>query len=104
MQISGSACLLSTTLCDLLLDAHPILLKAAMLSLSRTVFREVCAGIRAVTMMVYPIFPTIERGGNAINGAGGSTFNTLLASDLARVHQAALCSPGHGVFDAVPSG
>jgi hypothetical protein len=83
LQVSGSAGLLSTTLCDLLLDAHPILLKAAMSSLSRTVFREGCTGIRSVTLMVDPIFPTVERGGNAINGAGGSTFKALLASDLA---------------------
>jgi hypothetical protein len=55
-------------------------------------------------MMVYPIFPTIERGGNTINGAGGSTFNALLMSDIARVHQAALCSPGYGVLDAVSPG
>ena len=32
---------------------------------------------------VEPIFPAVERGGNAINGAGGSTFKALLASDLA---------------------
>ncbi|CDS94632.1 hypothetical protein VCR4J5_1100002 [Vibrio crassostreae] len=87
-----------------MLDAHPILLKAAMSSLSRTVFRKSCAGIRSVTLMVDPIFPAIERGRNAINGAGGSTFNALLISDIARVHQAALCSPGHIVLDAVPPG
>ncbi|CDT61764.1 hypothetical protein VCR19J5_640002 [Vibrio crassostreae] len=104
LQVSGSACLLSTALCDLLLDAHPILLQAAMSSLSRTVFREVRAGVRAVTTMVNLIFPTVERGGNAIHRACGSAFKTLLASDIARVHQAALCSPGHIVLDAVPPG
>ncbi|WP_309244944.1 hypothetical protein [Vibrio crassostreae] len=54
--------------------------------------------------MVNLIFPTVERGGNAIHRACGSAFKTLLASDLARVHQAALCSPGHIVLDAVPPG
>ncbi len=61
------------------------------------------ARIGSSALVVNPILPAIERGRNAINGPGGSTFNTLLASDITRVHQAALCSPGYGVFDAVPT-
>jgi hypothetical protein len=55
-------------------------------------------------LVVNPILPAIKRGRYAINGPGGSTFNALLMSDIARVHQVALCSPGYGVFDAVCAG
>ncbi|CDS97615.1 hypothetical protein VCR9J2_1070004 [Vibrio crassostreae] len=34
-------------------------------------------------MVLNPILPAIKRGRYAINDAGGSTFNALLASDLA---------------------
>ena len=62
------------------------------------------ARIGSSALVVNPILPAIERGWNAVNGAGGSTFNALLISDIARVHQAALRSPSNGVFDAVPAG
>lgn len=81
--MSGTAAPLWAGFIDFLLNAHTVLLEAAMGRSRGAIGGQDVARIGSSALVVNPVLPAIKRGRYAINGPSGSTFNALLASDLA---------------------